>query len=74
MTKAEEAKAECKQSTMLICADVIKMEEKVVKSKKKSSIMPESVIQPMEASVDKDADEIFVHNSVEDKAEPEDKL
>ena len=34
-SKEEEKKEEMAQSTVLFCADVIKMEEKVVKSKKK---------------------------------------
>ena len=39
---------------MLFCADVIKIEEKVVKAKKKqSNFVPESSV-PLEASQDKD--------------------
>lgn len=71
--KIEEAKQEeLAQSTVLFCADVIKMEEKVVKSKKKlGSIVPESQVpQELEASMDKDANHIFVHHSM-DKEDPQ---
>ena len=62
IAEKEEAKEELTQSTVLFCADVIKMEEKVVKSKKKkSNIVPESQLPcDLEASQDKDVHEIFV--------------
>jgi 3-keto-L-gulonate-6-phosphate decarboxylase len=55
------------QSTVLFCADVMIVEEKIKKQKKRGgNMIPESQFPvQLEESQDKDADQIFVHHSID---------